>query len=190
MWSPEYEFVLLPIQLDAFEVLSSHYRDAVEEIKALKETQALFSSAVLSLSSKSAFNGGALVPWNGDQPRIVPSSHYKISQDSTQITFLFRGLYQINCRLAATFNACDSSRDRYSQSPCEQQKHHFALKINGKQIASVVQSNVVNQVGGTATAHMTEVEEIAAESVLTIEASGLLGAEEQNRLSIVLLHAL
>ena len=61
MWSPKYEFVLLPIQLDAIEVLNSHYKDAVEEIKALKETHALFSSAILSLSSKSALNGVGLV---------------------------------------------------------------------------------------------------------------------------------
>jgi hypothetical protein len=85
MWSPKCEFVLLPIQLDAIEVLNSHCKDAVEEIKALKETHALFSSAILSLSSKRTLNGVGLVQWDGDQPRIASASHFRISQDNTVI---------------------------------------------------------------------------------------------------------
>ncbi len=185
IWSPKYEFVLLPIQLDAFEVLSSQYKDAVEEIKALRETHAHFSSAILSLSSNSTFQGTGLVTWDGNQPRIAPSSHYMISQDGKSITFVNHGVYQISCRLAASFDACDSRH-----STCEKQEQVIHIRVNGKNIASTVQRGVVNAGGGKTTAQMTEVVEIEAESVLTIEASGLASTELENRLSIVLVRAL
>jgi hypothetical protein len=189
IWSPKYEFVLLPIQLDAFEVLKSHYKDAVEEIKALRETHAHFSSAVLSLSSKTSFQGTGLVTWDGNQPRIASSSHYRISQDGKSITFVDHGVYQISCRLAARFDACDSR-----PSSCEKRELVFHIQVNGKNIASTVQRGVANAGGGTTTAQMTEVAEIEAESVLTIrvEASGVAtgSSELENRLSIVLVRAL
>jgi hypothetical protein len=173
LWRPQFEFVLKAMELDTIEVLKAHLRDAQDEIKALKETK--HACVYLSVCSQTSIGYQQLVTWNGTTTNLITDTHFERSADTTTITIKKRGVYQINCRLGQT-----------NSSNCQ----CLTLLINGSAIARCLQADAN---GYQNTAHITEVLEIAAGSTLTVQcgADGSSLADQlQNRLSIVLLHAL
>jgi hypothetical protein len=175
LWQPTYDFHLKAIKLDDIEVVKSHLRDAMEEIKTLKAGKTdKPAHAFLSLTSSTPTAYQQIVPWNGPKG-LQTSSHFDISADNRTISIKHRGVYQIHCRLGQSSNG---------------NGHCIGLLIDGAEIAQCLQSDANNYQN---TAQITEILEVAAGAALTVRCganSNSLGAHLQNRLSVVLLQAM
>jgi hypothetical protein len=96
VWFPVYSFALVKKDVGEIEFIKSQLKDSLEEIHNLQKK----SQAVLSLSSALASANEAIVRWNAPDRRIINADYFTVTSDSSKVSILKNGLYQVCVRLS------------------------------------------------------------------------------------------
>jgi hypothetical protein len=169
LWFPVYSFALIKKDVGEIEIIKSQLKDSLEDIQTLQKKQ----SAVLSLSSALTTANQAIVQWNAPDRRIINLDYFTVTSDSSQITILKKGIYQVCVRLAG-INTGNSGTS-------------VTLFLNDVLLASCIQSDAN---GFQNSAHLNQIFEFEAEDNLSVKSgfnNGSLADHTHNTFCISLL---
>lgn len=163
VWKSDYTFSLLPVGLDKVDILEARLRDAEEEIRSLTARLSKYAeSRVFCVSATGHVKTNEAIKWTGTAPREIPAEHFRLSNDSAQVTVLKAGVYQVQVRLPAS-NSYDECT--------------YNIRLNGSQFGM-----------GSNYTQMTDIMRLKANDVISVHYGGHSITLEQTKSRFIIHH--